>query len=232
MARPLLLDLFCCAGGAAAGYVQAGFEVVGVDIQPQPHYPFAFVQADALAFLDHEDLSGFAVIHASPECKAYTNCNLSPRENYQKLISQVRARLIASGKPYIIENVRGATKQNELHASLMLCASMFGLPMQRHRYFESNAWLYPPLPCDHRKATIAVYGHSVWDSARPGTQRRDGRARPDSVSIEVGRAAMQCPWMNIEELAEAIPPAYTRWIGTQLLDVLAYRHSNKSENIA
>lgn len=224
--RPLLLDLFCGAGGCGKGYADAGFEVVGVDIEPQPHYPYAFVQADALAFLDNEDISGFAAIHASPECKSYTNCNLSPKELYQRLIEPVRTRLQASGKPYVIENVRGATKSHDLHASLMLCGSMFGLPMQRHRYFESNVWLYPPMPCNHKGATIAVYGHSVWDSSLPGTQRKDGRARPDSVSIEIGRAAMQIDWMNINELAEAIPPSYTAWIGAQLLNALEQDRGN------
>ena len=218
MDKPILLDLFCCAGGAASGYVQAGFQVVGVDIAPQPHYPFPFVQADALDYLDTVDLSQYAAIHASPECKAFTNCNLSPKEKYQRLIAPVRERLQASGKPYVIENVYGA--KNDLHASLMLCGSMFGLPMQRHRLFESNVWLYPPRTCVHAGATIAVYGHSVWDSSLPGTQRKDGRARPDSVSIEIGRAAMGCPWMNINELAEAIPPAYTAWIGQFLMQTV------------
>lgn len=218
MDKPILLDLFCCAGGASTGYAQAGFEVIGVDIAPQPHYPFSFVQANALEYLDTVDLSQFAAIHASPECKAYTNCNLSPKHLYQRLIDGVRERLQATGKPYVIENVAGAKR--DLHASLMLCGSMFGLPMQRHRLFESNVLMHPPLPCDHRTATIAVYGHSVWDSSLPGTPRKDGRARPDSVSIEIGRTAMGCPWMNINELAEAIPPVYTAWIGQFLMQVV------------
>lgn len=218
MRRPLLLDLFCCAGGASCGYVDAGFDVVGVDKEPQPHYPYAFVQADALTFLDNEDLSQFIAIHASPECKAYTNCNLSPKELYQKLIGDVRARLQASGKLYVIENVMGAKK--DIQASLMLCGTMFGLPMERHRLFETNVFMYPPCACDHSIAHIAVYGHSVWDSALPGTPRKDGRARPDSVSIAVGRAAMGIDWMNINELAEALPPVYTEWIGAQLLRAL------------
>lgn len=218
MDKPILLDLFCGAGGAGSGYAQAGFDVIGVDIAPQPHYPYAFIQADALEYLDTVDLDQFAAIHASPECKAFTNCNLSPKEKYQRLIAPVRVRLQASGKPYVIENVYGA--KHDLHASLMLCGSMFGLPMQRHRLFESNVWLYPPRPCVHAGATIAVYGHSVWDSSLPGTQRKDGRARPDSVSIEIGRDAMGCHWMNINELAEAIPPAYTAWIGQFLMQAV------------
>ena len=232
MSKPLLLDLFSCAGGASKGYVDAGFQVIGVDIVNRPHYPYEFFQADALETLDtllrgaawHGfHLHNFAVIHASPECKAYTNCNLSPKHNYQRLIEAVRTRLQATGKPYVIENVAGARR--DLKASLMLCGSMFGLPMQRHRYFEVagvDAWsLKHPKRCDHTNASIAVYGHSVWDSSLPGTPRKDGRARPDSVSIKIGRKAMECPWMSIEELAEAIPPKYTEYIGSKLLATLA-----------
>lgn len=228
MKRPLLLDFYCCAGGAAKGYYDAGFDVVGVDIEPKRHYPYECYEGDALEvadiLLDGKSwhgyrLTDFQAWHGSPECKGYSDCNLSPRELYQRQIVPVRQRFQASGLPYVIENVRGAT--DELHASLMLCSTMFGLPMERHRWFESNVFMYPPCTCDHSIAHIAVYGHSVWDSWLEGTPRKDGRKRPDSVSIEVGRAAMQCPWMNIEELAEALPPAYTAWIGTQLLNAIA-----------
>lgn len=224
--KPFLLDLYCCAGGAAYGYHQAGFEVIGVDIEPQPHYPFPFYQDDALNVLDillsgnawHDyHLSDFSALHASPECQGYTRCNLSPKERYQQQIALVRERFQATGKLYVIENVMGAKKH--MQASLLLCGSMFNLPMQRHRLFETNirAMLCPPKPCDDRKASINVYGHSVWDSSLPGTQRKDGRPRPDSVSIEIGREVMGTPWMNIEELAEALPPVYTHWIGEQLM---------------
>lgn len=225
--QPLLLDLFCCAGGAAKGYHDAGFAVIGADITDQPHYPYEHYKDDALNVLDillsgqawhGVTLANITAIHSSPECKAYTNCNLSPKHLYQRLIEAIRTRLQATGKFYVIENVYGAKK--DLHASLMLCGSMFGLPMQRHRLFESNVWLYPPCACDHSNATIGVYGHSVWDSSLEGTPRKDGKRRPDSVSIEVGRKAMGIDWMNINELAEAIPPAYTAWIGAQLLNAL------------
>lgn len=242
MARPLLFDGCCCAGGAAKGYHDAGFAVVGCDIQDQPHYPYEMHVDDVLHALDTllsgkawhgYHLHDFTAFHVSPECKAYTNCNLSPKELYQRLIADVRTRLQASGKPYVIENVAGA--RHDLKASLMLCGSMFGLPMQRHRFFEVvgvDAWqLRHPKRCDHSNASIAVYGHSVWDSSLVGTPRKDGRARPDSVSIEIGRAAMECSWMNISELAEAIPPAYTRYIGSKLLNTLAYRHED-SEVVA
>lgn len=218
MSSPRLLDLFSGAGGVAMGYYLAGFEVIGVDIEPQPHYPFEFHQADALEFLETVDLAQFDVIHASPVCKAYTNCNLSPKERHPMQIADVRRALKATGKPYIIENVMGAKKH--LRASLMLCGSMFGLPIQRHRLFEignTDLFIYPPSSCDHRKATISVCGHSVWDSSLEGTIRRDGRRRPDSVPVEIGHNAMQIAWMSKEELAQAIPPAYTKWIGQQLL---------------
>lgn len=221
MGKMKLLDLFSGAGGAAYGYAQAGFEVVGVDINPQKNYPFRFIQADAIEFLATADLSQFDVIHASPVCKAYTNCNLSPKEKYPMQIADVRKLLQRSGKPYIIENVMGA--KGHMRASLMLCGSMFGLPIQRHRLFEiggTDLFIMSPSSCDHRRATISIVGHSVWDSSLPGTTRKDGRSRPDSVPVEIGHAAMGIDWMSKTELAQAIPPAYTRYIGTQLLHYL------------
>lgn len=224
MQKPLLLDLFCGGGGCSKGYYDAGFEVIGVDIAPQPHYPYTFYQDDALHVLDillsggmwhGYVLADFAVIHASPECKAYTNCNLSPKENYLKLIGEVRIRVQASKKPYVIENVMGA--KHDMQASLMLCGSMFDLPVQRHRLFETNIFLHPPKPCNHKNTTIGVYGHSIWDSSIAGTTRKDGKIRPGTVPMERGRAAMGIDWMTMNELAEAIPPAYTQHIGTQLL---------------
>lgn len=214
MSKPRLLDLFCGAGGCSAGYARAGYEVVGVNPLPQPHYPFKFHQADALI----SPLDGFDVIHASPICKSYTYCNLSPKDRYPRLIGDVRERLQATGKPYIIENVMGA--KHDLRASLLLCGSMFGLPIQRHRLFEiggTDLFICPPMPCNHKIATISVCGHSIWDSSLDGTRRKDGRRRPDSVSADIGRQAMDIPWMNKAELAQAIPPAYTHWIGCQLL---------------
>jgi len=199
------------------GYHLAGFEVVGVDIEPQPHYPFPFVQADALTF----DFSGFDLVHASPVCKAYTYCNLSPKDRYPKLIGEVRERLKQANVLYDVENVLGAKRA--MHSNLLLCGSMFGLPIQRHRLFEvggTDLFICPPAPCNHKGATIGVHGHSIWDSSLPGTPRKDGRKRPDSVPVEVGRKAMGIDWMTKEELAQAIPPVYTEWIGRQLLQVV------------
>ncbi|SRR6266567_2859235 len=214
MSKPRLLDLFCGAGGAAKGYHLAGFEVVGVDIEPQPHYPFEFHQADALTF----PLDGFDVVRASPVCKGYTNCNLSPKALYPRLIPAIRTRFLAYGRPYEIENVMGA--KCELRANLMLCASMFGKPMRRHRLFEignTDLFIVPPGPCRHKGATIGVYGNSIWDASIEGTRRKDGRKRADSVPVAIGHRAMGIDWMTKKELAQAIPPVYTEWIGRQLL---------------
>lgn len=227
--KPILLDLYCCEGGAGSGYRQAGFYVIGVDIEPRRYKGDEFYRDDAFHTLDvllrggewnGYTLADISVIHASPECKGYTGCNLSPKELYQKQIAPIRERLIAAGLPYIIENVMGA--KSHMNASIMLCGSMFGLRTQRHRLFETNMPIFfPPAPCDHRNAPIAVYGHSVWDSSLPGTRRKDGRARPDSVSITIGREAMGIDWnIGINEMAEAIPPAYTKWLGEQALDYI------------
>lgn len=222
MKKYKLLDLFCGGGGCSVGYTQAGFEVVGVDIKPMKNYPYEFYQSDALTF----PLDGFDAYHASPGCEAYTNCNLSPKERHQKLIGAIRERLQSTGKPYVIENVMGAKR--DMQANLVLCASMFDLPMERHRLFESNIFLYPPRTCQHEIATIGVYGHSIWDFSKEGTPRKDGRKRPDSVSADIGRLAMGIDWMNKTELAKAIPPAYTHWIGDLLMQYL----QGESEGVA
>lgn len=229
MNAPRILDLFSGPGGAGKGYADAGFTVVGADIEPQPHYPYEFYQDDALNVLETllsggrwhgYTLHDFKAVHASPVCKSYTICNLSPKENYPKQIAPVRERLLATGLPYIIENVMGAKRF--MQARFMLCGTMFGLPIQRHRLFETNvnAWWCPPRTCVNAGATIGIYGHSIWDSSKPGTTRKDGRKRADSVAASIGRDAMGISWMNKVELAQAIPPAYTRWIGERLLAVL------------
>ena len=214
--KPRLLDLFCGAGGCAKGYADAGFEVIGVDIAPQPHYPYTFIQADALAVLDlllrgecwhGYYLHDFAVIHASPVCKAYTNLNLSPKEKHDKLIPQVKRRLQQSGKIFVIENVAGA--KSELPGALWLCGSMFGLRVWRHRLFESNVLLFGPGPCRHTTPPISIHGHISEDHARQKASVR-GHRRYYSASPAESHAAMGIHWMNRNELAEAIPPAYTR----------------------
>jgi hypothetical protein len=148
MIRPRLLDLFCGAGGAAKGYFRAGFDVVGVDISPQKHYPFEFHQSDALEYLSVH-WKEFEVIHASPECQGYSQTQYMPGRKpikYKRQVGEVRELLEGIGKPYVIENVIGAPLINPL----ILCGTMFGLRVFRHRGFESNHPIYfPPAPCNH-----------------------------------------------------------------------------------
>lgn len=195
------LDLFCCAGGAAMGLFRAGFEVVGVDIRPQPRYPFEFHQADAMSF----PLVGFDFIWASPPCQKY--CALNTREDlsgYPDLVEPVRKRLEASGLPYVIENVPGSPVRKDL----MLCGAMFGLRSYRHRYFEAN--FHMPQP-DHPKHKVRVN--------RRGENRREHWANGGFLTITgdvgtyCGPEAMGIDWMSGNEMSEAIPPAYSEHIG-------------------
>jgi len=215
-----LLDLFCGAGGCSMGYHRAGFEVVGVDINPQPNYPFEFHQADALTY----PLDGFDVIHASPPCQHFTkyrNCRKDIAERYEDLIEPVRKRLEDAGRPYVIENVVGAP----LLSPVTLCGSMFGLDVRRHRLFESNVPMFPP-----------ACNHNIWEPNRfPGGRSRErGHARVlCRGTVEVGRwnipLATQQRAMGIDfisdvrMLSQAIPPAYTEWIGRQIMEALALK---------
>ena len=216
MKRPRLLDLFCGAGGTAVGYDRAGFEVVGIDHRPQPHYPFEFHQADAMVY----PLDGFDAIHASPPCQAYmdTNKNGAKPSRHPRLIGPTRERLIASGSPYVIENVHKAP----LLASLMLCGTMFGLQVIRHRYFElSFSAPLSPFTCNHW-GTVAG-GQFVGVYGRGGKGPRHGpgvrEAAPLRCDISPGQA-MGIDWMTERELYEAIPPAYTEFIGQQLMALI------------
>lgn len=208
--RPLLLDLFCGAGGAAVGYHRAGFEVVGVDIAPQSHYPFRFIQADALTF----PLDGYDVIHASAPCKPFNmyGRNLGLAAAYPDLLTPTRDRLVGLPIPWVLENVPGAP----LGPAIMLCGSMFGLNVRRHRLFEAPALaetvLFAPLACRHDGIPIGVFGNGTNQWYRHKTGRNAGVAER--------RAAMGIEWMTGAELSQAIPPAYTEWIGRQLYAVL------------
>jgi DNA (cytosine-5)-methyltransferase 1 len=226
MNKPRLLDLFCGAGGAAMGYSRAGFEVVGVDLHPQKRYPFEFHQGDALEFLA-EHGGPFDAIHASPPCQAHSCLRHMPntRKDHPHMIEPTRAALLAIARPYVIENVVGAP----LIDPLLLCGTMFGLVMgdgelRRHRLFESSIPLCTPGCCQHtasrtigvygnsggrRRYTVVITGHSGEHSNRDWTPR---------VSVTQAREAMGIDWMTFAELAQAIPPAYTEFIGRQLLD--------------
>lgn len=210
--RPVLLDLFCGAGGAAMGYHQAGFDVIGVDIKPQPRYPFRFVQGDALDVLAGWDLMPpFAAVHASPPCQAFSRLG-SKRDSHPDLVDVIRRCLRATGKPYVIENIPNAP----LEEPVVLCGPSFGLDIVRHRLFESNVMFLIP-PCSHVRGGIRK---GLYVSFRRG-QHPDGW-RPGRRSTPSDfRDALGAPWMNTEEAAQAIPPAFTRLLGEQLLDHLA-----------
>ena len=228
--RPRLLDLFCGAGGAAVGYHRAGFEVVGVDIKPQPNYPYKFWQEDALkllrALIDWEKIGLYDAIHASPPCQANVkgmaevNRTLGREYAHVDLIAETRELLQESGLPYVIENVVGA----KLIDPVRLCGSSFGLPIRRHRLFESNAPLTAP-PCDHSWQTEKKYWNGDRSVRLPNGKRKyTGHDRRSSVVQIYGAAkeahewpaAMGIDWMTNEEMVEAIPPVYTEVIGAHL----------------
>jgi DNA (cytosine-5)-methyltransferase 1 len=193
--RPRLLDLFCGAGGAATGYHRAGFDVTGVDIKPQPRYPFEFHQGDAMTY----PLDGFDAIHASPPCQEHVRFGLAGEHSTGWMLAAIRERLMTNPAPWAIENVPGAP----MRADYLLCGCIFGLPgLRRPRWFETS-WhgfdLRPP--CLHLGRAILVFGHANW---------RDG-------SVAERAAAMGIDWMIDAELAQAIPPAFTEHIGRQLL---------------
>ena len=219
MSRPRLLDLFCGAGGAAMGYARAGFEVVGVDIEPQPNYPFEFHEADALEVLryrafPHEEWGQFDAIHASPPCQAYSTVSgrgRNPQREYPELIEPVRGLLKAAELPYVIENVIGAP----LLDAVRLCGSSFGLDVRRHRLFECSFFVMVP-GCNH-----------AWQ--RPRFRSLDSRQKTAATVVGVHghtnyagelalrERAMGIDWMTATELTQAIPPAYTEHIGHFLM---------------
>jgi DNA (cytosine-5)-methyltransferase 1 len=230
--RPRLLDLFCGAGGCSVGYHRAGFDVVGVDIDPQPNYPFEFHQGDALE-LGAEMWRDFDAIHASPPCQSYLNLGkvnraLGREYEHPDLIDPVRAELVDRGLPYVIENVEDA--KDRLRDPLRLCGSSFGLPVRRHRLFESNVPLVGP-PCNHHWQKVPRY----WTGWRPKGEHRlaavvqvygNGGGRdewPDAMGID---------WMTPKELAEAIPPAYTEFVGRQLVRFVELRRWHAQEQAA
>ena len=214
-----LLDLFCGAGGCSVGYARAGFEVTGVDIEPRHHYPFFdLVQDDALAVLaDAEYLRGFDAIHASPPCQAYTSLRTLHDIRHPELIEPVRDRLEATGLPYVIENVVGAP----LRAPVMLCGQTFGLGVFRHRLFETN-W---PLTGPRHEAHAGQVGDGRYFTV---TGHGGGSSTRDALELgskEDWQTAMGIDWMSKGEIAQAIPPAYTEFIGRQLIAHMARPHA-------
>ena len=209
-----LLDLYCKAGGASRGYQLAGFEVVGVDIKKQKRYPYEFIQADCLELMkDMDFLRSFDVITASPPCQTHSitqHLRNAQGKSTDKidLIPQTREALVASGKPYVIENVPGSPLINPIR----MCGSSFGLKVRRHRLFESNIQLTSSI-CNHKEQgkPVGIYG-SMRDEIPKGGHT--------AKSIEQAREAMGIDWMIWGELVEAIPPVYAETIGKQILSVI------------
>ena len=218
MTRPKLLDLFCGAGGCSVGYHRAGFDVVGVDIKPQPNYPFEFHQADALEY----PFEGFDAIHASPPCQLYSVANnIHGRDDHPDLVAATRARLERVGVPWVIENVPGAPMTNYV----TICGLALGLAVKRHRLFETSFWVWgPPLcPEGHPGDWVSVFGHTVLERGHVIGKAKGGgnRIKRRHLGTGRGREAMGIDWMTRDELSQAIPPAYTQFIGEQLLEFLA-----------
>lgn len=214
------LDLFCCAGGASMGLSRAGFDVVGVDIRPQPHYPFKFVLGDALMY----PLDGFDFIWASPPCQGYTAMRHAPgaHGSAPKLIHAIRTRLWGLPAPWVIENV--AEARADMINPVTLCGSMFGLgaqgcQLQRHRLFETNFGLRKPVPCSHTSPVIGVYG----GHARKRSAKHGGRGTRDvweGGHIAAASEALGIDWMTLAEMSEAIPPAYAEYIGRAAINFI------------
>jgi DNA (cytosine-5)-methyltransferase 1 len=216
--KPRLLDLYCAAGGAGMGYHRAGFDVVGVDILPQPNYPFEFQQMDALKLLEGmvgtPDNLGFDAIHASPPCQAYSSATPQARKAaHPDLYLPTRELLIETGLPYVIENVIGAPYSH----GVILCGSMFDMRIRRHRNFEASWMLFQPA-CQHegreRPFTITGNGGLINES-----NTKHSRQAPYAMWPEL----MGMPWATPAEVKLAIPPAYTEWIGRQLIGLVGER---------
>jgi len=205
-----LLDLYCKAGGAAMGYWRAGFhDITGVDHEPQKNYPFDFHQADVFEWCAEHDLSQYDLIHASPPCQKYSQATPEHcRQNHPDYIGKTRELLKATGRPYVIENVQYAPMGN----AVMLCGSMFGLKIWRHRFFECCPEIFlSPAACNHAFRPVLITGQ--------GQRKIKGRREPKPL-VKEKRKAIEIPWMTGAEITEAIPPAYTEWIGKQLIEQL------------
>jgi DNA (cytosine-5)-methyltransferase 1 len=213
---PWLLDLFCGAGGASVGYWLAGFNVIGVDIEPQPHYPFTFFLSDALDYLEKYGFGGFAAAHASPPCQAHSDLQKQSKISYPDFIAPTREAFQDAGIPWVIENVEGAP----LIDPVKLCGAsdrFHGLRVIRHRLFESNVPLRPA-PCPSKHPLVFTY-----DRRKPHFGKLDQDhsfvqvTGGGNCTIENARSAMGIDWMTKKEINEALPPLYTHWVGQDLM---------------
>jgi DNA (cytosine-5)-methyltransferase 1 len=211
------LDLFCGGGGAAVGYHRAGFDVVGVDIEPHPDYPFPLLVEDAMDVLaDHVFVAEFDVTHASPPCQPYSDLRTMTTTAHPDLVGAVQDALNATGLPYVIENVEGSPLRNPL----VLCGASFNLgatcgdgvfrPLRRHRLFESNVWLMGPGCACSGRQPVGIYGTGGGGQMTRGYKATRAEAKE----------ALGVDWMRHEDLVQAIPPVYTEHIGLQLVDAL------------
>lgn len=230
-----LLDLYCCAGGAAKGYHDAGFEVVGVDIVDRPNYPYEFIKADALEILkDVTFISQFDAIHASPPCQCYSKLkylsgNVEKWEaEHVDLVASTRELLIKTGKPYIMENVEGSPLINPIK----LCGSQFeNMYTQRPRLFESNIPLKKPDAPVVRHKTLklgegfAEDGYITVAGTRPPKGMNEIQAK-----LYYGFALGGIDWMSLEELTQAIPPVYTCFLGKQIIEHLELQNNEEKRN--
>ncbi|MFD9617864.1 DNA methylase [Streptomyces virginiae] len=220
--RPLLLDLFCCAGGAGMGYGRAGFVVTGVDNQPRPNYPFTFIHGDALTVLaeliDSGEVRRYTAIHASPPCQK--RCALTVGTNRSRgwggqhvdLVAPTRKLLDASGLPYVIEQPDG---QADVRKDITLCGEMFGLGVLRHRNFELGGWNTPqPVHKPHRGRVRGWRHGRYFDGPYVAAYGKGG----GKATVSEMQEAMGIDWTDVhEELTEAIPPAYSEWLGRAFL---------------
>ena len=227
MSRPRLLDLFCGAGGAAVGYHRAGFEVVGVDINPQPHYPFEFHQGDALKYL-LEHWEDFDAFHASPPCQAFTPLSALPNAGAKRtpvnLIPATRSAFALIGRPWVIENVPQApiagTSDLFGRHGVTLCGTQFGLRIFRHRKFEANFTLTSQPHAKHQH--LAMRAGYLPTEERPYMSIHGRGGHNSKAWVAKAAEVMGAPWMatDLDAVCEAIPPAYTEYIGRQLIDHL------------
>jgi DNA (cytosine-5)-methyltransferase 1 len=224
----IVLDTFCCGGGMGMGYHLAGFAVVGVDIEPQPNYPFPFVQADAVEFIrghGHE----YDLIHGSPPCQAYTPLNAYNHKAYPDLIGPTREAMESTGQPYVIENVEAA--RPEMKDPELLCGPMFDLRVYRHRLFETN-W---PLAAPVHKPHVALCSRNGYlpTEERPFMSVHGGKH--SKAWQRAAADALSMPWLRvpdggdtkraIREVCEAIPPAYAQWIGQRAAEHIRVRRA-------
>lgn len=224
MARPRLLDTYCGAGGAAKGYADAGFDVVGVDIRPQPNYPYTFILGDAIEYIEAHGRE-YDAIHASVPCQGYSRLRHLPwlkGREYPLLIDPTRDALVEAGRPWVIENVEDAPL-GKWYPCTVLCGYALGLPLYRHRKFESSVFfLVPP----HRRHPVVISPGRLLNARYSRASAGVAGVFPTAAGHTSGGSTkavaevMGVPWMTRDEMTQAIPPAYTRYLGEQLIRAL------------